>query len=127
MVFRLDSPICSMVTNIRCVVDKMSDTNFVGHYIDGKTPELDKVKSVSEKSQSIGEFLDFMINKKKIKFCQVVKEDEDREDTFPRYAPVPINLEILLAEFFKINLNKAEKERRAILEAIREDRRKAIK
>lgn len=126
-----------------------------------QTPTLDKMKSVHEKSQAIGEFLDLFLNHKKgiylcsfraagnsgappylwkkgVKLAKVDKaftssrpptwrdvwngdaeHNPDFEAWADGYEPVGISIEKLLAEYFKIDLNKAEEERCAILEYLR--------
>lgn len=74
-----------------------------------KTPELDKMKKVQDESQSLGAFLDWLQNERKIILCEYNNKDE--------HYPFPIykSIEQILAEYFKIDLKKCENERRAIL------------
>jgi uncharacterized cysteine cluster protein YcgN (CxxCxxCC family) len=74
-----------------------------------KTPELDKMKAVQDKSQTIGWFLDT---------CGYDLAEYD--DDHMKYFPINKNIEQILAEFFNIDLNKIENERRQLLDAIRE-------
>jgi hypothetical protein len=83
------------------------------------TPELDKMKSVNEKSQAIGEFLDLFLPEKGIRLMRLEQPQGDETIEECRYVPVNQSVEKLLAEYFEIDLNKCEKERRAILEHIR--------
>lgn len=77
-----------------------------------KTPELDKMKKVSEDSQKIGEFLDWLKGKYEIaRWGDISGVD--------RLFPINENTEQLLADYFNIDLIKCEKERREILENIR--------
>ncbi len=99
------------------------------------TPELDKLKAVAPFSQKIGEFLDIFLAEKGIQLGKPHVHDErcngwdaERKCYNPGsglggcsfctgefescYQPV----EKLLAEFFEIDLDKVESERRAILE-----------
>lgn len=76
-----------------------------------KTPECDKLLKVSEKSQSIGQFLDWLENEKEFAICEHYETDGD-------YIPVSINIERLLAEYFGIDMEKVEKERRKILDSL---------
>lgn len=123
------------------------------------TPELDKMHTVKEKSQAIGEFLEWL-NERGIHLCKwrdkgdngqprfvwkdgvkIAKKDKcpvserepDHIDEWnndakrnPEYESWPggyvadhTSIEKRLAEYFGIDLNKCEKERRAILEHIR--------
>ena len=89
-----------------------------------KTPECDKLKAVSGSSQDIGEFLDWLTGEKGLTVCNEHEHDEwcEGEDEIimcgtqsKEYTPAMLNIEKLLAEYFEIDLNKVEKERRAIL------------
>lgn len=73
------------------------------------TPELDKMLAVKDKSQMIGVFLDWLQDEKKIVFAKYY----DEESLCPSYDTI----EKLLADYFEIDLNKIEQERRAILES----------
>ena len=102
-----------------------------------KTPELDKMKAVKEKSQAIGEFLDWLMQEKKVQLGNPHEHgptcrgwDDGRDKYSPRgtdrcecvtgeFIPLHISMEKLLAEFFDIDLVKVENERRAILDYIR--------
>jgi hypothetical protein len=84
-----------------------------------KTPTLDKMLKVKDKSQAIGEFLDWLnCRDPKLYLCEL---DEDAEEYYPSFP----SIEKLLAEFFEIDLNEAEKERCQILDAIRIQNKKA--
>jgi hypothetical protein len=92
------------------------------------TPELNKMKSVREKSQAIGEFLDWLANEKKVSLAQYHAHGEHcydgegdltcelRKDELYDFH---YSIEKLLAEYFEIDLKKVEEERMAILEHIR--------
>lgn len=71
-----------------------------------KYPECEKMKAISEDSQKIGEFLEWLDQH------SMFVAEYDRRD-FPQ--PIRLNREQLLAKYFKIDLNKVEKERRSIL------------
>jgi hypothetical protein len=70
------------------------------------TPELDKMSAIVEKSQCIGEFLEWLAEEKHLRLWKYVGDDlvENRTST-----------ERLLAEYFKIDLPKVEQEKRVIL------------
>jgi hypothetical protein len=76
---------------------------------ESKYPECDKLAAVAKKSQLCGEFLDWL----REQGWDLVEEVEEH------YYPVRKTNEQLLAGFFKIDLNKVETERRALLEEIR--------
>ena len=77
---------------------------------DDKYPECEKVKSVQPKSQAIGEFLDWL-GEKGIHLAKWGDDD--------KLWPFNKNKEELLAEYFEIDLNKVEQEKRQMLEEIR--------
>lgn len=74
------------------------------------TPTLDKLREVREQSQIIGEFLDYM-SQRGYEMCELVGDD---------YMPTRKTIEGMLALFFEIDLVKAEDERRALLEQVRQ-------
>jgi hypothetical protein len=90
------------------------------------TPMLAKMQSVKTQSQAIGEFIEWLATRYTI--CERHEHDENdcrgvsgyricgfREGEF---FPATIQIERLLAEFFEINLDEADREKRAILEAL---------
>ena len=79
-----------------------------------KTPTLDKMKSVKDNSQAIGEFLEWLEGKK---YC--VAHYDDSIIGRDELSPVTGTTEELLAKFFDIDLKKAEEEKRAVLEYVR--------
>jgi hypothetical protein len=103
------------------------------------TPELDKMKSVKDKSQVIGEFVDIFLAEKGIQLGKPHEHNSsccgwDEEEN--RYNPTGGNrcawfngqweecrtsIEKLLAEFFEINLDKCEQERLAVLDYVRQN------
>lgn len=74
------------------------------------TPEVDKMLAVRDKSQEIGSFLEWLRGEKKI-----VLAAYEHDDLIEVYT----STNDLLAEYFEIDLNKVEAERRAILEGLR--------
>ena len=72
------------------------------------TPTLDKMKEVHEESQAIGQFLEEMSEQG---YCLCKHHNDSRYI----YQPIQESLETLLAQYFKIDLKEAEKERQAIL------------
>lgn len=80
-----------------------------------ETPELDKMHKVKEDSQKIGEFLEWL-GSQGIELMQWRKN-------YPRDRhPFPIgeSIEKLLYRYFEIDFDKAEAERRALLDYVRE-------
>ncbi|GAH25145.1 unnamed protein product [marine sediment metagenome] len=100
--------------------------------------ELEKLESVSKKSQAIGEFLEWLFGTKNYHIAKYLTEEEyESEDNvcwvdglyekqqFKRHEigkeelmPIYVDIEKLLAEFFEIDLVKVEKERRETLEKL---------
>ena len=90
------------------------------------TPESDKLRAVVDKSQTIGEFLDWLqadgvIPSREHEHSEGCYEGGDRicgtskgELTFDHES-----IESRLARYFEIDLRKVEAEKRAILDAIR--------
>lgn len=75
-----------------------------------KTPELDKMLAVKQKSQVISGFIEWLEG-------QGIELGRYVTDT--RLAPLHMNIELLLAQYFDIDLDEAENEKRAILEQLR--------
>ena len=75
---------------------------------ESKYPECDKIVAVHDQSQKLGEFLDWL-REQGWELCEIWDDG-----WYPIHKPA----EQLLAEFFGIDLNKVEAERRALLEAI---------
>lgn len=78
-------------------------------------PELRKLHIVSGESQKIGEFLDWL--KSRGMFIAKYEVMEDFRDPMP--SAIGGTTEQLLAEYFKIDLAKVEREKSAILEKLR--------
>lgn len=71
--------------------------------------------AISDDSQKIGEFIDWLGNTNKMFIGEWTKYDDG--------VPIKISTEQLLAKYFKIDLNKVEKEKRQMLENIRSGRK----
>lgn len=81
------------------------------------TPECDRLAAVREDSQMIGEFLDWLNSAKGYRLCTLERRPwMDEPET---WQPIYIGIERVLAEYFSINLDKVEQEKRLVLEAIR--------
>lgn len=76
-----------------------------------ETPEIDKMRDVREKSQLIGNFLSWLEEEKYSICLWDIKHKE--------YEPTRLRIEQLLAKYFEIDLDKAEKEKCELLEEIR--------
>lgn len=79
-------------------------------------PEHDKLSAVKDQSQTIGAFLEWMPSNGYY-VGQYIQDPEWKD-----YQFVPSNLTInqLLAEYFEVDLDKLEDEKRQMLESIRE-------
>lgn len=75
-------------------------------------PECEKLSSVQEESNKIGEFMDWMIDNTSMHICDFVEYDNGESMFTPSSH---YTREKLLAEYFKIDLHKVELERRALL------------
>ncbi|KKL85599.1 hypothetical protein LCGC14_1953110 [marine sediment metagenome] len=73
-------------------------------------PECDKIVAVQEKSQEIGDFIEWLGNKKDLHLCFWENQYNYRMNT---------TIEKLLAEYFEIDLEKVENEKQAILDELR--------
>lgn len=71
-------------------------------------PEHEKLKLIKDKSQAIGEFLEWLGAEKGLHVAQWISEH--------RLMPANYSTEKLLAEFFDIDLDKLEDEKRAMIE-----------
>lgn len=76
-------------------------------------PEHDRLALISDKSQAIGEFIDWLQSKGIHLACYYEEDSRDRLFT----VETPTNS--LLAEFFDIDPIKIEREKRAMLDALR--------
>ena len=88
------------------------------------TTELDKQAKIinSGKAPAVQEFIDWLLDDKKWVLARYVEEDERTpNDGIYGEQPVPVFVqrEELMAEFFGIDLNKIEAERRALLDHLR--------
>ena len=89
-----------------------------------ETPECNKMLKVRENSQAIGEFIEWLRTEKHYEITETITYTETREHlmsdktyevTLERTVPIKQSIERLLAEYFDIDLDKVELERREIL------------
>jgi hypothetical protein len=78
-------------------------------------PEHEKMQAIAEHSQEIGRFLDEFLPSKGIHLCVYSEERYSQGEFFPASRPITD----LLAEFYEIDLDKIEDEKRAMLDSIR--------
>lgn len=83
--------------------------------------ELEKVKKIHKESQAVGEFLDWLNTKYYI--CREATENDEGQ----HFMPLSKSTEQLLAEYYKIDLEKLEKEKMQVLENFRKQNRKQNK
>lgn len=97
-----------------------------------KYPEHQKLQAVKDKSQAIGEFLEWLQNTKGFRLAQWMKvpdesafaaEGDEVDDLVQKFPSV----EKLLAEYFQIDLGKLEQEKQAMLEQIRKQNQEGKK
>ncbi len=86
-------------------------------------PEHERLSEIKDKSQAIGEFLDWLQNTKRIRLMTSHVHDDNEcgrwcEREFEVFTSAT---EKLLAEFFEIDLDKLELEKRQMLAEIRKD------
>lgn len=86
-----------------------------------KTPELDKMLAVKEKSQAIGEFLEWL-DGQEIMLAEWTGSNCDECGKEVLMLMV-MHREKLLAKYFEIDLNKCEQERQQILADLKSDGR----
>lgn len=95
-----------------------------------KYPEHAKLDKVKDQSQTIGEFLEWLGTKnrelatyresKEPPYIDIDGELKSNEKYIPEgWYPLNYSIEKLLAEYFEIDLNKLEKEKRQMLDEIR--------
>lgn len=82
-----------------------------------KTPTLEKIKAIQRESELFGKFLDWLLQKYTV-FDRKQVRDSPFADVMG--AGDYINKERLLAEFFDIDLDAANKERELLLKSLQE-------
>ena len=89
-------------------------------------PEHDKIRALGSGNQTAGEFLDWLLQEKGYSLCE--HREEERRDlegghvrvTPEGHYPIYTTTEKLLYEFFGIDFNKIEMEKRAMLQQMRD-------
>lgn len=77
-------------------------------------PEHTKLRAISDQSQACYDFIDWLGSEKGYRLCYVPQ----RSGT---YEPVQHSMRGLLAEFFEIDVDKIETEKRAMIAQLRDD------
>jgi hypothetical protein len=92
-----------------------------------KYPEHEKLRAVQERSQSCGEFLEWLQSEKGIVLAEYVTPTwkelgysaKPRKPIEQRLVPCTINVTKLLAKFFGIDAAKLDAEKDAMLDVLR--------
>jgi len=79
-------------------------------------PEHDKLDKIHDKSQAIGEFLEWLQGEKDVVLAEYHEHAMGRKDVL---LPIHAHIETLLGEFFEIDLEKLENEKLNMLEQLR--------
>jgi hypothetical protein len=82
----------------------------------GDYPEHEKLAAVKSESQAIGEFMDWLADDGVFLYKTNPDVYEPGDDCYPLQRPI----RDLLHEFFNIDANKIEAEKRAMLKLLRE-------
>ena len=82
-------------------------------------PEHEKLTEVKDKSQLLGEFLEWALSKN-YAFCKRVTVEEGTPWERTEYQPYSGSVDKILAEFYEIDLLKLESEKRQMLVKIEE-------
>ena len=90
-------------------------------------PEHDKLELISGKSQAIYDFLEWLMGEKGLSLGEWVEVEsltgrklQNRNgEPIMRFMPAARDKRKLLAEFFELDLNKIEDEKRAMLDEMR--------
>lgn len=75
-------------------------------------PEHEKLQKITLQSQACGEFLDWLQSEKGVTLCTYNK-------SYEQFYPLRVSITEVLGEFFEIDLEKIEQEKRAMLDEIR--------
>jgi hypothetical protein len=84
-------------------------------------PEHDKLRAVVDQSQAIGEFLEEFLPSKGIQLCSRMPVDDDSDELSLHFYPIHESTRRLLAEFFGIDDDALEREKRTMLAVLRGD------
>jgi hypothetical protein len=88
-------------------------------------PECEKLAAISDQSNQIGDFLNWLANQG-LNICEWVNNEDDDTNEYMPEILLPAGYHTstganrLLAKYFEIDLDKVEQERRALLEWLQE-------
>ena len=83
----------------------------------GRFPECEKLHAVSAESQKLGEFLAWLQDEQGYTLCKFYEQNAYGEDE--GYFPDRKSIQSLLAEYFEIDMDKVDEERRQMLKELR--------
>ena len=75
-------------------------------------PECEKLSAVAQKSNEIGDFMDWIIDNTEFRICE--------NEGYEYYSSSHLQRERLIAQYFEIDLDKVEKERFELLKWLQE-------
>ena len=78
---------------------------------ESRFPEHEKLKAISDKSQAIGEFVDWLGEAKGLALCEL--------DEHGRYFSSRVSIRALLAEYFDIDERRLEAEKMVMLDEMK--------
>ena len=78
-------------------------------------PEHEKLSAISDQSQAIGQFLDWLQNEKAVTLAEYLDEDGGHWGE-ARLVPIHRSIQHWLAEYFGIDLEVIETEKREMLD-----------
>ena len=84
-------------------------------------PEHEKLQKIADKSQEVGGFIDWLQSEKGVVFCI-----EEQKNHGVELRPFHISIEKSLAEYFEIDLEKIQTEKKEILDDIQELNKRQI-
>lgn len=76
-------------------------------------PEHAKLHAIKDQSQKLGEFIEWL-HEQGMEICVCEQYDHNHE-----YFPIYKSIEQLLADYFEIDLDKLEEEKRSMIEQLR--------
>lgn len=82
-------------------------------------PEHEKLKEVQDQSQIIGEFLEWLRGKYELcEFKDECSECFECGEVVEGYYPIAFNIEKILADYYDVDLNKLEQEKREMIKSL---------
>lgn len=84
-----------------------------------KYSEHERLHKISDKSQVIGEFLEWLTHEKRVHLSTYVEKTDRHGDTYSEEVVFHYNIQDLLGEFFGIDTKKLEEEKQAMLRTLR--------